>query len=362
MDKLIWLDIRKTNQTVLQDVYNTSIKYHVIAADNRDTYQAPRKTCFIVEINNEEDIAKLHKEDIAMSFDDSILSSCKRQEIQTCLYMKIVDKDNLDRACEIGQKHDYLLLDFDFQTNIPLELIIAEYQEFKTKIIKKVNNLVEAKIAFDVMEKGSDGVMITGASTDDLFSINRYIQESKVHKLEIIPAKVLSVQHIGSGFRACLDTTTLFNQNEGMIIGSTSSGGILISSETHFLPYMNLRPFRVNAGAVHSYVYAPGNRTEYITDLSAGSVVLACDNNGNAREVTIGRVKIEQRPLLKIEAEFEGNKINAIVQDDWHIRVLGMNDTVHNASCLQEGDVLAAYVCKAGRHVGISVNETIIEK
>ena len=38
-------------------------------------------------------------------------------------------------------------------------------------------------------------------------------------------------------------------QDEGMIVGSTSAGGIFVCIETHNLPYMELRSFLVNAGA-----------------------------------------------------------------------------------------------------------------
>ena len=59
------------------------------------------------------------------------------------------------------------------------------------------------------------------------------------------------------GDRGCIDTTSIMTKDEGMIVGSTSAGGILVCSETHYLPYMELRPFRVNAGGVHSYVLSP---------------------------------------------------------------------------------------------------------
>ena len=129
-----------------------------------------------------------------------------------------------------------------------------------------------------------------------------------------------------------------------MLIGSTSEGGILVSSETHFLPYMELRPFRVNAGAVHSYVWAPDGMTAYLTELKAGSRLLCVDTEGNTREVSVGRVKTELRPLLKIEVEAEGVNINVIVQDDWHIRILGGNGEPRNASTLKPGDELLAYI------------------
>jgi 3-amino-4-hydroxybenzoic acid synthase len=151
-------------------------------------------------------------------------------------------------------------------------------------------------------------------------------------------------------------------QEEGMIIGSTSTGGLLVSSETHFLPYMELRPFRVNAGAVHSYIWSFNNQTAYLTELKAGSRVICVDVEGNSREVCVGRVKTELRPLLKIEVETKGLRINAIVQDDWHIRIFGGDGTPRNASAIKVGDELLTYVCEGGRHVGIKIDETLEER
>jgi 3-dehydroquinate synthase II/3-amino-4-hydroxybenzoic acid synthase len=124
---------------------------------------------------------------------------------------------------------------------------------------------------------------------------------------------------------------------------------------------MELRPFRVNAGAVHSYVWVPELMTAYITELKSGSRVLCVDINGNTREVSIGRVKTEIRPLLKIEAEYQDIRINTIVQDDWHIRIFGGSGEVRNASTIKIGDELLAYVCFGGRHVGLKIDENIRE-
>lgn len=71
--------------------------------------------------------------------------------------------------------------------------------------------------------------------------------EQKKIKLDLISAKVTDVTHVGMGKRVCIDTVDCLKQNEGMLVGSKSCGGVLVSSETHYLPYMDLRPFRVNA-------------------------------------------------------------------------------------------------------------------
>lgn len=125
---------------------------------------------------------------------------------------------------------------------------------------------------------------------------------------------------------------------------------------------MNLRPFRVNAGAVHSYIWMPNDTAEYLTDLKVGSKVLCTNTKGEARELTVGRVKIEVRPLLLIKGEAAQTEINVIVQDDWHIRLMDAAGNPQNATMIRPGDKLLAYLSKPGRHVGIKVDETIIEK
>jgi 3-amino-4-hydroxybenzoic acid synthase len=172
---------------------------------------------------------------------------------------------------------------------------------------------------------------------------------------------VTEVVHAGMGVRACIDTTGLMGQEEGMIIGSTSGGGIFVCSETHYLPYMNLRPFRVNAGAVHSYVWQPDDAAEYLSDLKAGSKVLCVNTNGETRELTVGRVKTEVRPMLLIKGKVEDRELNVFVQDDWHIRIMDAEGNPRNASTIQPGDELLAYTCEPGRHVGVKVTETIVE-
>jgi len=164
------------------------------------------------------------------------------------------------------------------------------------------------------------------------------------------------------GYRGCVDTTTLFEKDEGMLVGSTSAGGLLVCAEVHHLPYMNLRPFRVNAGAVHSYLWGP-RLSEYITDLAPGSEALAVSSKGVARPVCVGRVKIEVRPLRLIEALAEdGTKLNLFIQDDWHVRVFDADGLPRNCTMLEVGDHLLAHVCEPGRHVGIKVEETIDER
>src|SRR5262249_31200254 len=153
-------------------------------------------------------------------------------------------------------------------------------------------------------------------------------------------------------YRSCIDLATLFSPTEGMLVGSTSQGGILCCPEVFFLPYMELRPFRVNAGAVHSYVYNQGDRTDYMTELRAGSPVMIVDLHGKARKACVGRMKTEIRPLRLIEVEFAGGeRVNVLMQDDWHVRIFSEQGTPLNITELKPGDRVLGHVAKPGRHV-----------
>ncbi|OPZ84681.1 MAG: 3-amino-4-hydroxybenzoic acid synthase [Firmicutes bacterium ADurb.Bin419] len=362
--KLVWFDARNLNdeEKVLPLVYNLRFENLLVTHGMLERIKAPHKMKLIVEVCSEAEIDELPKEVVVLSRNKDLLREAKAKGYSTALYQNINDGEDMNTAWVDGSCQDYLVVEFKDATNIPLELLIARLQQTDTVILKAVNNVNEAEIAFGVMEVGSDGVLYKSEDIEQILEVNNYMSREEKGRLELVKGKVTDIQHIGMGYRSCIDTTNLMKENEGMLIGSTSEGGILVSSETHFLPYMELRPFRVNAGAVHSYVWAPDGMTSYLTELKAGSRLLCVDTEGNTREVSVGRVKTELRPLLKIEVEAEGVNINVIVQDDWHIRILGGNGEPRNASTLKPGDELLAYVCPGGRHVGIKIDERLKEK
>ncbi|WP_445491060.1 3-dehydroquinate synthase II [Niallia sp. 03133] len=372
MDKLIWFDARDNldnlNEIIL--TVNQSSNFDGIlynAFQLKEVYHSDRLkiACFIeVEAEwNELLEREEHLDDIVIiSPNEQILSIAKERGLQTGLYMYIDNEQSMERAHIEGKKNGYVIVEFKDETNIPLELIIAQLQQSQTRIIKSVHTLDDAKVSKEVMEVGCDGLLIRTDQIQTIMGINTIIEENKHSMLDVVRLKVTNVEHLGPGKRACIDTTTLLTKEEAMIVGSTSSGGLLVCSETHYLPYMNTRPFRVNAGAVHSYVWCPNDKTEYITDLKVGSEVQIIDIHGNVRTANVGRVKIEVRPLLLIEAEYDGYSINTIVQDDWHIRIFDGNGQPKNSTRFRVGDEVLAYVCEPGRHVGIKIAESIAER
>ena len=363
-NRTFWFDARNLSHedSTMTLVNNLRFKNMLLNANQLKKIKKQRKMNLIAETNNDAELSDISSEVIIFSDKKEILKLAKNRGNQTACFTHVRNQDEMENAWKSGYTENYLIVELDDETNIPVELLIARLQKTETKLLKAVKNIQEAEVAFGVMEKGCDGVLIQTENAEELMAFDKLMSKDEEGKILLEKAKVIDVQHVGMGYRVCVDTTTIMTQTEGMIVGSTSSGGLLVSSETHYLPYMELRPFRVNAGAIHSYILAPNNMTAYLSEIKSGSELLCVDIQGNTRKVSVGRSKTELRPLLKIEAQCNGITINAIVQDDWHIRIFGGDGKVKNASRIEPGDEVLAYISAGGRHVGIQIDENLSEK
>ncbi|WP_428266995.1 3-dehydroquinate synthase II [Haliangium sp.] len=302
---------------------------------------------------------------VIASPDPAILERAQSHGVPTCMRAYVDDAPSLHESIRVGSQNDYLMIRFRDPTNIPLELVIASLQATRTILIKEIadpTDVDDAIVTLGVMEVGADGVMFSPVDHGRLDAFLAGLEPILSPTTSIETATIVRADPIGMGYRSCIDLTTLFSPTEGMIVGSTSQGGILACPEVFFLPYMELRPFRVNAGAVHSYVYNMDNRTDYMSELRAGAQVMIVDTRGKVRRASVGRMKTEIRPLRLIEAEFEGGqRINVIMQDDWHVRIFSHEGLPLNITELRPGDKVLGHRAEPGRHVGIKVDEHIIE-
>lgn len=282
--------------------------------------------------------------------------------LDTAALVNVIDDATLTLACEAAIALPYTVVQFRDTTKIPLEIVIAAADSSPGQLICRADSLEEAQVIVDVLEKGSEGVLMAPRDANDVFALVEMLR-TKTPQLSLTKLTVDSIAHLGLGDRVCIDTCTHFEQDEGMLVGSYAHGFILCCSETHPLPYMPTRPFRINAGALHSYVFGQDNRTNYLSELKSGSPVLAVGADGRTRRIVVGRIKLESRPLLGIKAgSQDGVEINLIVQDDWHVRVLGPGGVVLNVTELKPGDQLLGYVATDKRHVGWPVGEFCVEK
>jgi 3-amino-4-hydroxybenzoic acid synthase len=276
-------------------------------------------------------------------------------------YIEVTDAASLDRACRTAGAAPWTVLRFRDPTKIPLEIVIAASTGARRELIAVASDVQEAEIILGVLESGPGGVMMAAHQVGDATDLKRTTMATE-GDLPLVELSVVRTTHAGMGERACVDTCSQLRTDEGLLVGSYSKGMIICVSETHPLPYMPTRPFRVNAGAIHSYTLAPGGRTRYLSELRSGSKVLAVDAKGKTRAVTVGRVKIESRPLISIDAVApDGQAVNLILQDDWHVRVLGPGASVLNSTDLAVGDLLLGYLPTADRHVGYPINEFCLE-
>lgn len=276
-------------------------------------------------------------------------------------YVDVRDHASLEAACTAAKSTPWTLIRFRDPTKIPLEIVLAAADATSGRVVTFAGDLEEAEIILGVLERGSDGVALAPARVGVATTLKQ-ICAAESGALNLVELTVTGVRHIGMGDRACVDTCTHLRKDEGILVGSHAKGLVLACSETHPLPYMKTRPFRVNAGAIHSYTLALAGRTNYLSELRAGGKVLAVDAQGRTRPVAVGRVKIESRPLLSVDAEAEsGDAVNLIVQDDWHVRLLGPGAVVLNVTELTPGTKLLGYLPSEERHVGYPIDEFCIE-
>ncbi len=275
-------------------------------------------------------------------------------------YKEIESKGDEEEISRAGKKADYVVVKATNWKVIPLENLIASLKD-KAKIIVEVTNEKDAKLALETLEIGSDGVLVD-ADVNEIKKTKGLLDRISTEKLNLQIAKITRIKPVGMGDRVCVDTCSIFNVGEGMLIGSQSNALFLIHSETIETPYVATRPFRVNAGPVHAYTRMPDGKTTYLSELNAGDEVLAVDSKGNARSMIIGRLKIEKRPLMLIEAESNGKKLKTLVQNAETIRLVDKKGKVISVANLKEGDEVLVYIEEAGRHFGMKVEESIEEK
>lgn len=241
-------------------------------------------------------------------------------------------------------------------TVIPLENLVAASEE----VFAVVRNVDEARLALGILEKGVSGVVL---KTDDPAEVGRVAAavQATMPRLPISPFTVTRVRTVGMGDRACIDTCSLLAEGQGMLVGNTSSGFLLVLAETAENPYVSPRPFRVNAGAVHAYLLGPEGKTSYLSEVRAGDAVLVADGAGATAGAAVGRVKTERRPLLLVEAEGKsGEKAGLVLQNAETVRLMGPDGPV-SVAALKEGDRVLGLALSGGRHFGMAVEETIME-
>ena len=317
---------------------------------------------YLVGIGGEGDGSIDLSENLADSKDLAAAKKAKSDGKTVCAYIKITDKLHEQLAVKLGPIVDYIILIGTDWTIIPLENIIADLQKVDVEIIAAVADRDGAKLALETLEHGTDGVIFEANDFAQIKEIADEVDNASRVKYELKVATITNVKPLGSGDRVCVDTTDMMQPGEGMLIGSYSKSMFLVHSESLESEYVASRPFRVNAGPVQAYVMVPGNKTRYLSELVAGDEVLIVNTEGETRTAYVGRSKIERRPLILIEAEYEGKTIRTLLQNAETIRIVDADNNPLSVADAKPGDKVKVYIEKSARHFGIAIDETIIEQ
>jgi 3-dehydroquinate synthase II len=272
-------------------------------------------------------------------------------------FIDISGKADEDKAAAVGLEKIVVLRMLDW-TIIPIENLLARRGK---NIMVQVENSKQAKLMVEILEKGVDGVVLNTTDINEIKKTAEIIGGIS-EKIALVTATITKTKQLGMGDRACLDTCTQMTLGEGMLVGNTASGFFLVHSESIDNPYVAARPFRVNAGAVHAYTLAPGGKTKYLADLKAGDEVMIVDCKGKSQTAYLGRNKIEKRPMMLIEAEAEGAPISLVMQNAETIRLVNPDGKAISITSLKPGNKVLGHIEKAGRHFGMQVDETLVER
>ncbi len=275
---------------------------------------------------------------------------------------QILSNSDIDRVLAAAKKGlDFVIVQVKDWKIIPLENIIAKLHKIHTKIFAIARTPEEVRKMFSILEIGVDGVIFSTSSINKVREVMVYLGTKS---FEMKPAKIIEIKEVGDGERVCVDTASMLHKGEGMLVGNRSNFLFLVHNESVGSSFTSPRPFRVNAGAVHCYTLSPDGTTSYLSEVETGSEVLILNSKGKARRATVGRSKIERRPMLMIKATVGKETGGIIAQDAETIRFVKSNGQLVSVTHLKKGDTVMVHSKPAtGRHFGMEVSdEYILEK
>ena len=145
----------------------------------------------------------------------------------------------------------------------------------------------------------------------------------------------------------------------------------MVHAEVFETKFVASRPFRVNAGDVSAYIMVPSENsgtysTKYLSELKGGDKVLVVNKKGVSRIVSVARVKIETRPMLRFEliSKQDDSEINMsiICQNAETVRLIDKGGNSKSVVQIKQGDEVLVHVGPGATHFGTAIDENIIER
>ncbi len=274
--------------------------------------------------------------------------------------VRVDTAESLERRLGAVAPGGILAIEWAGDRVIPLENAIAvRGRRFSIWVLARHPSEVPG--ALGALEHGADRVFVEVASPEEVDALEALVEGPTPRHLEWVTAPVVAVRPGGVGDRVLVDTTSLLRPEEGLLVGSAAAFLFHVASEAVGSKFSRPRPFRVNAGAAHSYVLLPDGSTRYLSELVAGDAVLVAQPTGATRTARVGRIKIERRPLVMVTAEDAGTPRTVFVQEAETVRLSTERGRVPSTEVAVGARVHAIRLPPA-RHLGRAVEETIEER
>lgn len=205
--------------------------------------------------------------------------------------VQIDDPSDQEEALSLIGLVPWILVRCSDWTMVPLENLVAASRGTSTRIAAAIDEEVELNGAAFALGGGVDAILVPSHLVDGAITVlgGRWDkEEAEDSEVTIEEARILSIEGAGVGERVCVDLTRRINDGQGMAVGSISGNLCLIHGETIKSEFVPTRPFRVNAGAIHSYVLMADGKTKYLSELTSGEEVAILSSSGSQERATIG--------------------------------------------------------------------------
>ncbi|CAH8388790.1 unnamed protein product [Eruca vesicaria subsp. sativa] len=285
--------------------------------------------------------------------------------------------EELQRLKIKNEKTENIVLGFLDWKSIPAENLVAALQGSEKTVFAISSTPSEAKLYLEALEHGLGGIILKTEDVKAVLDLKEYFDKRSEESdtLSLTEATITRIEMVGMGDRVCVDLCSLMRPGEGLLVcspvGSFARGLFLVHSECLESNYIASRPFRVNAGPVHAYVAVPGGKTCYLSELRTGREVIVVDQKGKQRTAVVGRVKIEKRPLILVEAKLSGEEdetgFSIILQNAETVALVSPHQVNSSGktgvpvTSLKLGDQVLIRLQGGARHTGIEIQEFIVE-
>ena len=145
-------------------------------------------------------------------------------------WFKVSSNKDIENILDSAKKGlDFVVIEVKDWKIIPLENIIAKLHRLHTKIFAIASNPKVVRKMFSILDVGVDAVIFSTGSMNEVREALVYLGSKS---FDLSTAKIIDIQEVGDGERVCVDTASMLNKGEGMLIGNRANFLFLVNNES----------------------------------------------------------------------------------------------------------------------------------